>query len=122
MAAPRHGIQLHADFEVAAVREAAFLAAFDGFVRVARNAPGFIDARLLKLRAEKKGRPAAGRLAAPAFRAPRVPWRLVQWWESEESRSRWCRSPDYRTAWAPLEKSVVPHADSVTALLFDIRG
>lgn len=108
-----NGIQLHTDFLVDLAREDEFLRAFrDEFLPNIRGTPGFIDAKLLKLRRANVGdQPTA------------LNYRLAQTFESEELREAWTVAPGHARAWPPLEQPLkLPEGTTwlFTALLFDI--
>jgi heme-degrading monooxygenase HmoA len=105
-------IQLHTDFLVDLAREDEFLRAFQNeFLPNIRQSPGFIDAKLLKLRQANVGdQPTA------------LNYRLAQTFESEETRVAWTEAPGHALAWPPLEKPLkMPEGTKwlFTALLFD---
>jgi heme-degrading monooxygenase HmoA len=120
-----NGIELHTDLNVDETREMEFLLAFGNFLRIARDAPGFIDAKLLKLRrGEGDERRIRRKTAHGMWTRADLKYRLVQWWESEDARCRWRRTDEHHAAWHPLEQPLRGGSRGVpfTGILFDVTA
>ena len=101
-------IQLHVDLEVDPSKEADLAAVFrDVFRPAIRKQPGFVDVRLLKLRAAAAGPPPEG-----------FGYRLLISFESEEQRQKWVASDDHQRAWPRIEAAL--RGRKYAALLYDI--
>jgi hypothetical protein len=101
-------IQLHLDLAVDVAKEAQMLRYFDTVFRpAAMTFAGYIDLKMLKLRAAVVGTAPEG-----------VNYRFVLSYESEELRQKWVTSDVHATVWGELEKTFTSTAYNV--LIFDI--
>lgn len=100
-------IQLFVDLSVDPAKEKEMLSNFHTIFRpAAARFQGFIDVRMLKLR------------AAVAGSAPRgVNYRFELMYESEELRQKWATSPTHDKVWPTIENTVTTKTYDV--LLFD---
>ncbi len=103
---PTRPIVLEVDLEVAPAREAEMLRSFRTVFRpAAARQPGYIDVKMLKLRAAIQG-------AAPAAR-----YRFVLTFLSEELRQKWVASAVHRRVWPTVENTL--ESKNYTVLLYD---
>lgn len=101
-------IALHVDISVDPAREKEMLHAFHGeFSAAASKQPGFIDAKMLKLRSAVQG-------AAPTG----VNYRFVLRFQSEEQRQAWVATPLHQKLWPKIEQTLA--SKQYTVLLFDV--
>ncbi len=105
-APPAHPIVLEVDLDVAPAREAEMLHNFRTVFRpAATGQPGYIDVKMLKLRAALQG-------AAPAAR-----YRFVLTFASEELRQKWVASAVHQKVWPTVENTL--ESKNYTVLLYD---
>jgi heme-degrading monooxygenase HmoA len=101
-------IELHVDLSVDPSKEAEMLNIFKTQFRpAAREHPGYIDAKMLKLRSPLQGKPPQG-----------MNYRFVLTYESEEQRKAWVASAIHNKLW-PMIESTLTNKD-YTVLLFDV--
>ncbi len=104
----KHAIELHVDLAVDPAKERDMLEIFHrSFRPAASRQPGFIDAKMLKLRAAKRG-------AAP----PGANYRFVLLFATEEQRQAWVATPVHQKTW-PLIVATLTNPD-YAALLYDL--
>jgi len=102
----KHPIVLEVDLEVAPDRETEMLRNFRNVFRPASaRQPGYIDVKMLKLRAAIQG-------PAPAAR-----YRFVLTFESEELRQQWVASAVHQKVWPTVENTLA--SKDYTVLLYD---
>jgi heme-degrading monooxygenase HmoA len=108
-AAPdEHAIELHVDLAVDPAREREMLDVFHKTFRpAASQQPGFIDAKMLKLRAATRG-------VAP----PGANYRFVLLFATEEQRRAWVATPVHQKTW-PLIAGTLTNPN-FTALFYDL--
>jgi len=100
-------IQLHVDLSVDPAKEKEMLEIFHGqFGPAAAKQPGFISAKMLKLRQAMQG-------AAPA----RANYRFVLQFQTEEQRQHWIATPIHQRLWPTIEKTLT--SKDYTVLLYD---
>lgn len=105
--AAKPGIEVHVDLAVDPARAAEMLAIFDKEFRPeATRQPGFIDARMLKLNAAKRGEAPHG-----------ANYRYVLVFDTEEQRLAWAATPVHQRIW-PRILDTLTNRD-YTALLYD---
>ena len=101
-------IQLHVDLSVDPAKEREMLDHFHNVFRpAAAKQPGFMDARMLKLRIIRRGE-------AP----PGANYRFVLSFASEEQRQVWAATPLHQQVWAPIVNTL--KNGNYTALLYDL--
>lgn len=104
----KHAIELHVDLAVDPAKEGEMLEVFHkSFRPAAGRQPGFIDAKILKLRAAKHGE-------AP----PGANYRFVLLFGTEEQRQAWVATPIHQKTW-PLIVDTLSNPN-YTALLYDL--
>lgn len=102
------GIQLHVDLNVDPAKEKALLKNFaTTFYPAIKKQPGFIDAKLMRLRIVAKG-------AGPA----NTNYRLLLSFQTEEQRLKWVASDDHQRVWPDMDKNL--RGDKLSAVLFDL--
>ena len=102
-------IQLHLDLVVDPAKEQEMLRYFEGVFRpAARKFQGFIDVKMLKLRAAVVGK-------AP----PGMNYRFWLSYESEELRQKWVTSDIHMEVWGRMEKTF--SSTKYDVLLFDVK-
>ncbi len=100
-------IQLHVDLAVDPAKEQEMLHTFRNIFRpAAAKQPGFIDAKMLKLRTALQGKAPAG-----------ANYRFVLSFQSEELRQKWVASDIHKHAWPMMEKTLT--SKDYTVLLYD---
>jgi len=106
-AGPGHPIQLHVDLAVDPANEREMLHNFETIFRPeAAKHPGYIDVKMLKLRAALQGTAPAG-----------VNYRFSLTYQSEELRKKWVASAEHQRVWPAIENTL--SSKNYTALLFD---
>lgn len=101
-------IQLHVDLTVDTTREREFVKNFHTIFRpAASKQPGYLDVRILKLRATVAGK-------APGD----ANYRFVLTFQSEELRQKWVASDVHQKVWPELEKTLQHKNYSV--VLYDV--
>ena len=102
------GIQLFVDLSVDPAKEKEMLHNFQTVFRpAASKQPGYIDVKMLKLRAAFMG-------PAPAD----INYRFELSFESEELRQKWIASAVHQKVWPMIESTL--KSKTYTALLFDV--
>ena len=105
---PEIPVQLHVDLVVDPARENEMLHNFETIFRPeAVKHPGYIDAKMLKLRKALHG-------SAPAS----VNYRFTLTYESEDLRQKWVASPEHKRVWPAIVNTL--SSKDFTALLFDV--
>jgi hypothetical protein len=100
-------IQVHVDMAVDPAKEQAMLDYFETQFRpAATKFAGYVDVRLLKLRAVPVGTAPAG-----------LDYRFAITYESEELRQKWIASDIHQEVWGRMEKML--SSPNYTVLLFD---
>jgi heme-degrading monooxygenase HmoA len=100
-------IQLHVDLAVDPAKEKEMLKNFETIFRpAASKQPGYIDVKMLKLRAAVMGKAPAG-----------INYRFVLTFQSEELRQKWVASDVHKKVWPTIENTLSTKNYSV--LLFD---
>ncbi len=103
-----HPIELHVNLSVDPAKEAEMLHIFKTQFRpAARKHPGYIDAKMLKLRSVLQGKAPQG-----------MNYRFVLTYESEEQRKAWVASAIHKKLWPTIENTLT--TKDYTVLLFDI--
>jgi hypothetical protein len=103
-----HAIQLHVDLAVDPAKEKEMLHSFETIFRpAAARQPGYIDVKMLKLRATLMGKPPES-----------VNYRFVLSYESEELRQKWVASATHQRVWPAIENTLASKNYSV--ILFDV--
>ena len=107
-AGPGHPIQLHVDLAVDPTKEKEMLHNFETIFRPeAAKHPGYIDVKMLKLRAALRGSGPAG-----------VNYRFSLTYQSEELRQKWVASAEHQRVWPTIENTL--SSKNYTVLLFDV--
>jgi hypothetical protein len=100
-------IQIHLDVSIDPAKEQEMLRYFDTVFRpAAMTFDGYVDVRMLKLRAAVMGTAPAG-----------MNYRFALIYQSEELRQKWVTSDLHATVWGAMEKTFLSTAYDV--LLFD---
>ena len=100
-------IQVHVDLAVDPAKEQAMLEYFETQFRPAATTfAGYVDVRMLKLRAVPVGTAPAG-----------INYRFAITYESEELRQKWVASDIHQEVWGGMEKML--SSPNYTVLLFD---
>jgi heme-degrading monooxygenase HmoA len=100
-------IQLHVDLAVEPDKEEEMLRIFhNSFVPAASRQPGFIDAKMLKLRSALAG-------SAP----PGVNYRFVLIYATEDERQHWIETKVHKETWPLIERTL--KTKNYTVLLYD---
>ena len=103
-----HPIQLHVDLAVDPAKEKEMLKNFETVFRpAASKQPGFIDARMLKLRTTLMGKAPAG-----------VNYRFALTFQSEDLRQKWVASDVHQKVWPTIENTL--STKNYTVILFDV--
>ena len=103
-----HPIELLLDLEVDPAKEKEMLTNFQNTFRPAiRKQPGFVDVKLMKLRAEMAGK-------APA----NCTYRLLISFQTEEHRKAWVATPLHQKVWPTIENTL--KGAKYIALLYDV--
>jgi heme-degrading monooxygenase HmoA len=101
-------IQLILDLEVDPAKEKELLTNFRNTFRPAiRKQPGFVDVKLMKLRAEMAGK-------APA----NCPYRLLISFQTEDQRKAWVATAVHQKVWPTIEGTL--KGSKYIALLYDV--
>ena len=101
-------IQVHVDLAIDAAKEQEMVRYFQTVFRpAAEKFHGYIDVRMLKLRAVPVG-------AAPAG----INYRFAIIYESEELRQKWVASDIHQEVWGGMERML--SSQEYTVLLFDV--
>ena len=107
-AGPGHPIQLHVDLAVDPAKEREMLHNFETIFRPeAAKHPGYIDVKMLKLRATLQGSAPAG-----------VNYRFSLTYRGEELRQKWVASAEHQRVWPTIENTL--SSKDYTVLLFDV--
>ena len=102
-------IQLHVDLAVDPAKEQEMLKHFRTvFVPAASKQPGFIDVKMVKLRATPMGKAPEG-----------MNYRFVLNFQSEELRQKWVNSALHQKVWPPMENML--RSKNYTVVLFDVQ-
>jgi antibiotic biosynthesis monooxygenase (ABM) superfamily enzyme len=105
---PAHSIQVHVDMSVDPAREKEMLQHFEkDFKPAAAKFPGYIDVKIVKLRAAFQGKAPAG-----------LNYRFVLTYQNEELRQKWIASEIHQKVWGAIESTMRNKDYSV--LLFDV--
>ena len=105
-ATAKRPIQLHCDLQVDPKREQEMLDHFDKVFRpVARKQAGFIDLKMLKIRAEIEGK------------SPQR-YQFVLTMESEELRQKWIATADHQRVWPGIENTLA--AKKFSILVYEV--
>jgi antibiotic biosynthesis monooxygenase (ABM) superfamily enzyme len=103
-----HPIQLHVDLTVDPAKEKEMLKNFETIFRpAASKQPGYIDVKMLKLRATLMGKAPAG-----------VNYRFALTFQSEELRQKWIASDVHQKVWPTIENTL--STKDYTVMLFDV--
>ncbi len=103
-----HPIQLHVDLSVDPAKESEMLRNFRTVFRpAASKQPGYVDVKMLKLRAALQGE-------AP----PGANYRFVLTFASEELRKQWVASATHQKVWPTIENTL--KSKNYTVLLYDV--
>lgn len=104
----RSPIQLHLDLQVDPAKEKKLIATYrNTFSPAIRKQPGFVDARLMKLR------------AAMAGKAPEnCTYRLLLSFQTEEQRQAWVKTDTHQQVWPKMEENLT--GAKYIALLYDV--
>ncbi len=101
-------IQLHVDLSVDPAKEKEMLDIFHRqFGPTAAKQPGFIDAKMLKLRQTVQGSAPSG-----------ANYRFVLQFHTEEQRQHWIATPIHQKLWPTIEKTLT--SKDYTVLLYDV--
>ena len=101
-------IQVHVDLAVAPAKEQEMLRYFQTVFRpAAAKFHGYLDVRMLKIRAVPVGTAPAG-----------VNYRFAITYENEELRQKWVASDIHQDVWGAMEKML--SSPNYTVLLFDV--
>jgi hypothetical protein len=102
-------IQVHVDLAIDPAKEQEMLRYFTTIFRpAAQKFPGYVDVRMLKLRAVPVGTAPAG-----------INYRFVIIYESEELRQKWVGAEIHQEVWGSMEKML--SSPEYTVLLFDVN-
>jgi len=105
---PARSIQVHVDMSVDPAREKEMLQHFEkDFKPAAAKFAGYIDVKIVKLRAAFQGKAPAG-----------VNYRFVLTYQNEELRQKWIASEIHQKVWGAIEGTMRNKDYSV--LLFDV--
>ena len=100
-------IQLHVDLSVDPAKEKEMLEIFHGqFGPAAAKQPGFINAKMLKLRQAMQGTAPTG-----------ANYRFVLQFQTEEQRQHWIATPIHQKLWPTIENTLT--SKEYTVLLYD---
>ena len=101
-------VQVHVDLAVAPAKEQEMLRYFEGTFRpAAKKFPGYIDVRMLKVRAALVGTAPAG-----------INYRFAITYENEELRQVWLASDIHQEVWGGMESML--SSPKYDVLLFDV--
>jgi antibiotic biosynthesis monooxygenase (ABM) superfamily enzyme len=101
-------IQLHVDLSVDPAKEKEMLDIFHRqFGPAAAKQPGFIDAKMVKLRKALQGSAPSG-----------ANYRFVLQFQTEEQRQHWIATPTHTKLWPTIEATLT--TKDYTVLLFDV--
>ncbi len=101
-------IQLHVDLSVDPAKEKEMLDIFHRqFGPAAAKQPGFIDAKMIKLRKALQGSAPSG-----------TNYRFVLQFQTEEQRQHWIATPIHKKLWPTIENTLT--SKDYTVLLFDV--
>src|SRR3954467_8117069 len=101
-------IQLHVDLSVDPAKEKEMLDIFHRqFGPAAAKQPGFIDAKMIKLRKALQGSAPSG-----------ANYRFVLQFQTEEQRQHWIATPIHQKLWPTIENTL--SSKDYTVLLFDV--
>jgi hypothetical protein len=101
-------IQVHVDLAIDSAKEQEMLDYFQNVFRpAARKFQGYIDVRMLKIRAVPVGTAPAG-----------INYRFAITYENEELRQKWVASDIHQEVWGGMEKML--SSPGYTVLLFDV--
>ena len=101
-------IQVHVDLAIEAAKEQEMVRYFQTVFRpAAQKFRGYVDVRMLKLRAVPVGTAPAG-----------INYRFAITYESEELRQKWVASEIHQEVWGGMEKML--SSPDYTVLLFDV--
>jgi hypothetical protein len=101
-------IQVHVDLAIDPAKEQEMLRYFQSEFRpAAKKFQGYIDVRMLKLRAVPVGTAPAG-----------INYRFAITYENEELRQQWVTSDIHQEVWGGMEKML--SSPGYTVLLFDV--
>ncbi len=107
-AAAAHPIQLHVDLKVDPAKEKEMIRNFETIFRpAASKQPGYIDAKMLKLRTTLQGKAPAG-----------MNYRFALTFQSEELRQKWVDSDVHQKVWPTIENTL--STKDYTVMLFDV--
>ena len=102
-------IQLHVDLQVDPAKEKQMLHIFHTqFAPAAARQPGYMGAKMLKLRSAVQG-------AAPAG----ANYRFVLLFQREEQRQAWIKTPIHMKLWPTIENTLT--SKDYTVLLYDVE-
>ena len=100
-------IQLHVDLDVLPARERELISNFrKTFEPAISKQPGFVDAKLLKLRSAVGGQMPTN-----------TNYRLILSFQTEAQRQAWTATADHQRAWPTIEKTLRANR---AALLYDV--
>jgi hypothetical protein len=103
-------IQLHVDLNVDPAKEQAMLKHFNTvFKPAASKQPGYIDVKMIKLRATPMGKAPEG-----------MNYRFVLDFKSEDLRQKWISWPTHQKVWPPMETML--RNKNYTVILFDVEA
>lgn len=103
-----HPIQLHVDLSVDPAKEKEMLKNFETIFRpAASRQPGYIDAKMLKLRLTLMGQAPAG-----------MNYRFSLTFQSEDLRRAWVASDVHQKVWPTIENTLL--TKNYTVILFDV--
>ena len=107
-AEPAHPIQVHVDMPVDPAKEKDMLRHFEqDFKPAAAKFPGYIDVKIVKLRAAFQGKAPAG-----------LNYRFILTYQSEELRQKWIASDIHQKVWGMIESTM--RNKDYAVLLFDV--
>ena len=102
----QHPIELHVELSVNPAKEREMLDLFhNAFRPAASRQPGFIEAKMLKFDAAKRGDPPAGN------------YRFVLLFQSEEQRQAWVATPEHQKIWPMILATLTK--PEYTAILYE---
>ena len=103
-----HPIQLQLDLELDPAKEKELLTNYKNTFRPAiSKQPGFIDVKLMKLRAEMAGKVPAN-----------CTYRLMLSFQTEDQRKTWVATPLHQKVWPTIENTL--KGAKYTAFLYDV--
>jgi heme-degrading monooxygenase HmoA len=102
-------IELHVDLSVDPAREQEMLRNFKTiFLPAAKEQPGYVDVKMLKLRSALQGSAPSG-----------ANYRFVLKYASEQLRQEWVASATHKKVWPTIENTLT--SKNYTVLLYDAR-